>query len=123
MEDEAELVHRCHRGSHRPSRPGTLPRQAHGRNDRRGEEQPRSEEHTSELQSRLHLVCRLLLEKKNQHSIVTRRLNSCSTASTLLRTCLASVAAGGRSTCPSPAASKPPCQTPRHAQARVSIPM
>src|SRR2546422_4583259 len=26
---------------------------------------PRSEEHTSELQSRLHLVCRLLLEKKN----------------------------------------------------------
>src|SRR5690554_7502517 len=37
-------------------------------NDRRehcpGEE--RSEEHTSELQSRPHLVCRLLLEKKNQ---------------------------------------------------------
>src|SRR5205809_4810209 len=29
----------------------------------------RSEEHTSELQSRLHLVCRLLLEKKNQHSL------------------------------------------------------
>src|SRR5690625_5658959 len=29
---------------------------------------PRSEEHTSELQSRGHLVCRLLLEKKkNQH--------------------------------------------------------
>src|SRR2546429_5180263 len=28
--------------------------------------QPRSEEHTSELQSRLHLVCRLLLEKKTQ---------------------------------------------------------
>src|SRR5687768_18442357 len=27
--------------------------------------QYRSEEHTSELQSRLHLVCRLLLEKKN----------------------------------------------------------
>src|SRR2546429_6020988 len=29
----------------------------------------RSEEHTSELQSRLHLVCRLLLEKKKQRSI------------------------------------------------------
>src|SRR6266436_4229463 len=29
------------------------------------ERQLRSEEHTSELQSRLHLVCRLLLEKKN----------------------------------------------------------
>src|SRR2546429_6244943 len=28
----------------------------------------RSEEHTSELQSRLHLVCRLLLEKKNARS-------------------------------------------------------
>src|SRR5687768_17787866 len=30
----------------------------------------RSEEHTSELQSRLHLVCRLLLEKKNQQEQV-----------------------------------------------------
>src|SRR6266436_6586841 len=30
--------------------------------DERLEECPRSEEHTSELQSRLHLVCRLLLE-------------------------------------------------------------
>src|SRR2546429_464732 len=27
---------------------------------------PRSEEHTSELQSRLHLVCRLLLEKNSR---------------------------------------------------------
>ena len=27
----------------------------------------RSEEHTSELQSRLHLVCRLLLEKKKKN--------------------------------------------------------
>src|SRR5256884_3535337 len=30
-------------------------------------ERLRSEEHTSELQSRLHLVCRLLLEKKNNN--------------------------------------------------------
>src|SRR3989449_3479968 len=30
-------------------------------------EEERSEEHTSELQSRLHLVCRLLLEKKKKH--------------------------------------------------------
>src|SRR2546422_2246764 len=29
----------------------------------------RSEEHTSELQSRLHLVCRLLLEKKKKTKI------------------------------------------------------
>src|SRR5690625_6977176 len=28
---------------------------------------PRSEEHTSELQSRGHIVCRLLLEKKKKH--------------------------------------------------------
>src|SRR2546422_4187062 len=33
-----------------------------------GETAPRSEEHTSELQSRLHLVCRLLLEKKKNRS-------------------------------------------------------
>src|SRR3989442_8753788 len=31
-------------------------------------EKPRSEEHTSELQSRPHLVCRLLLEKKKKTS-------------------------------------------------------
>src|SRR2546422_1922515 len=31
----------------------------------------RSEEHTSELQSRLHLVCRLLLEKKKKKTTVT----------------------------------------------------
>src|SRR2546422_6776519 len=32
----------------------------------------RSEEHTSELQSRLHLVCRLLLEKKKKKKGMTR---------------------------------------------------
>src|SRR3989304_7377679 len=42
----------------------------------------KSEEHTSELQSRLHLVCRLLLEKKNQkhvllaHIMMTLSLNN-----------------------------------------------
>src|SRR2546422_1749797 len=34
------------------------------RESARGARVARSEEHTSELQSRLHLVCRLLLEKK-----------------------------------------------------------
>src|SRR2546429_3079708 len=34
-----------------------------------GSLQPRSEEHTSELQSRLHLVCRLLLEKKKHYNL------------------------------------------------------
>src|SRR2546429_3577632 len=42
----------------------------------------RSEEHTSELQSRLHLVCRLLLEKKklDQHHYASTRYGACSTA-------------------------------------------
>src|SRR2546422_5110993 len=35
-------------------------------NLQKGAEDDRSEEHTSELQSRLHLVCRLLLEKKKK---------------------------------------------------------
>src|SRR5690625_6102988 len=40
----------------------------------------RSEEHTSELQSRGHLVCRLLLEKKNERKTLT------STNPTLIQT-------------------------------------
>src|SRR5205809_4265476 len=57
----------------------------------RGRLLPRSEEHTSELQSRLHLVCRLLLEKKkkkkkeskkmtkkrDQNKIETERIDHC----------------------------------------------
>src|SRR2546429_5167546 len=35
-------------------------------------ERRRSEEHTSELQSRLHLVCRLLLEKKKTNMTVDK---------------------------------------------------
>src|SRR5437762_8165368 len=34
---------------------------------RAARQQERSEEHTSELQSPMYLVCRLLLEKKNKH--------------------------------------------------------
>src|SRR2546429_3942660 len=37
----------------------------------------RSEEHTSELQSRLHLVCRLLLEKKKKYSPALDALSVC----------------------------------------------
>src|SRR2546422_8142260 len=36
----------------------------------------RSEEHTSELQSRLHLVCRLLLEKKKENPYPDSRIES-----------------------------------------------
>src|SRR5436305_3481123 len=39
----------------------------------RNERMQRSEEHTSELQSRPHLVCRLLLEKKKINSIAADR--------------------------------------------------
>src|SRR5690554_7738481 len=43
---------------------GLAPPAAARRGDPRGHRVLRSEEHTSELQSRPHLVCRLLLEKK-----------------------------------------------------------
>src|SRR2546429_3455137 len=48
------------------------PRAAPRSGSRRGAPRPRSEEHTSELQSRLHLVCRLLLEKKKIIIGITR---------------------------------------------------
>src|SRR2546422_6783974 len=38
--------------------------------------QARSEEHTSELQSRLHLVCRLLLEKKKNNKNETNYMTN-----------------------------------------------
>src|SRR3712207_7262161 len=41
-----------------------------GRDHRVVLERLRSEEHTSELQSRQYLVCRLLLEKKKNNSII-----------------------------------------------------
>src|SRR5687768_17867617 len=48
-----------HRRAHRPARGRRLALSL-----RDGAEGGRSEEHTTELQSRLHLECRLLLEKK-----------------------------------------------------------
>src|SRR3712207_8243309 len=61
--------------------PLKLPHQQHARDEEEGAEESRggdgargeadrSEEHTSELQSRQYLVCRLLLEKKNKHERV-----------------------------------------------------
>src|SRR5436309_6302201 len=41
----------------------------------RGDAEVRSEEHTSELQSRENLVCRLLLEKRNRSGSFMRTLN------------------------------------------------
>src|SRR3712207_7294481 len=49
----------CGVGEHLPPLLGVRPVEAH-------DDRPRSEEHTSELQSRQYLVCRLLLEKKKR---------------------------------------------------------
>src|ERR1035441_10892969 len=45
----------------------------------------RSEEHTSELQSLRHLVCRLLLEKKKKHTSSHGQAYHCTQVSTLDR--------------------------------------
>src|SRR3712207_8755548 len=51
---------------------GRAPARSRGsRRSPRGPSTPRSEEHTSELQSRQYLVCRLLLEKKNKIALIT----------------------------------------------------
>src|SRR2546426_6524353 len=47
-------------------------------NGERVDSRPRSEEHTSELQSPCNLVCRLLLEKKNNTTTSNRSLTSSS---------------------------------------------
>src|SRR5690349_23180389 len=66
------LFRSCARSHRRPWRPGrvapTPARRRPGgpRTAPRRRRQPRSEEHTSELQSRRDLVCRLLLEKKKK---------------------------------------------------------
>src|SRR3989442_10443057 len=64
-------------GQHQVREEGTLPRvellralvEHHGADYvRRSSTRGRSEEHTSELQSRPHIVCRLLLEKKKHNT-------------------------------------------------------
>src|SRR2546430_12079543 len=68
----ARLLRRCRaradpRQLHVPRPPGVL-RGDPAERDRR----PRSEEHTSELQSQSNLVCRLLLEKKKNDIVKTK---------------------------------------------------
>src|SRR2546429_6949825 len=55
----------------------------HQHGDDRGplQHEGRSEEHTSELQSRLHLVCRLLLEKKKDTKLIRTHKHLLSSAS------------------------------------------
>src|SRR2546422_7492214 len=50
--------------------------------------EPRSEEHTSELQSRLHLVCRLLLEKKKKKINKMKRAVTYGTKQLITHPCL-----------------------------------
>src|SRR2546429_2407084 len=45
----------------------------------------RSEEHTSELQSRLHLVCRLLLEKKKKKTLGSKSTHGTSRTDSVMR--------------------------------------
>src|SRR5205807_9412045 len=54
-----------------PSACGCRPSPAGARSPRRCPTGPRSEEHTSELQSPCNLVCRLLLEKKKKKKTIT----------------------------------------------------
>src|SRR5205823_14293425 len=54
------------RGAAVAGQPAVGPQRRRGGVQRRAPAQPRSEEHTSELQSLAYLVCRLLLEKKNK---------------------------------------------------------
>src|SRR5687768_18003436 len=62
------LPHRKSAGSIRMARSAVSLLRAPAQHDRILDR--RSEEHTSELQSRLHLVCRLLLEKKKTKWII-----------------------------------------------------
>src|SRR2546422_4600976 len=60
------LIISCARKIPGLSPPGVKTIGRRSKNRGRRERSSRSEEHTSELQSRLHLVCRLLLEKKKK---------------------------------------------------------
>src|SRR3712207_6934055 len=63
------------RGERHVGEPAGLRRRPEERRvQRQPAEEERSEEHTSELQSRQYLVCRLLLEKKkNKHRVIITR--------------------------------------------------
>src|SRR3712207_7819750 len=60
---------RCARTRRSRGRAATSPARCHGAAAARSA--ARSEEHTSELQSRQYLVCRLLLEKKKKQNMIT----------------------------------------------------
>src|SRR5439155_12478398 len=63
---EPELLVARNRAAPPVRAPGPIRRARAAQNGEARPDRPRSEEHTSELQSRGHLVCRLLLEKKKK---------------------------------------------------------
>src|SRR2546422_5001817 len=63
-------------GRARPAPPPSRPRWVSPTRHRYRAHTGRSEEHTSELQSRLHLVCRLLLEKKKKKQKMKYSINT-----------------------------------------------
>src|SRR5438309_3417655 len=69
----------CDQGAHRWQ---VLARRRHRQSRRREIARVRSEEHTSELQSQFHLVCRLLLEKKKNHKNPVQQTHSITAATT-----------------------------------------
>src|SRR5260370_25340006 len=76
---EEPVLDRCqrHRAHHQTLLGHHLDRAGFGDGPGAVDTDPRSEEHTSELQSHLNLVCRLLLEKKKKQTtlrIVTRSI-------------------------------------------------
>src|SRR5262245_62363099 len=74
-----ESIHIRHRGLHDDLRPRAASRRATSASKARRAERSReyrSEEHTSELQSLRHLVCRLLLEKKKNTATQTEKHNN-----------------------------------------------
>src|SRR5438874_3756953 len=72
------------RSEARARRPAPAARRAHrtGPGGARFQRRRRSEEHTSELQSRRDLVCRLLLEKKKKCYFILTNLSSIRNSST-----------------------------------------
>src|SRR5437762_7209562 len=78
------VPHLAQRREENPSRISGARNSRHRGGSQRPHLRCRSEEHTSELQSPMYLVCRLLLEKKKIHK--TSIVRDSSTAPVLLRT-------------------------------------
>src|SRR5438309_8654442 len=68
LHDALPILHRHHEEEHRRENDGDAADPGEHATAEHLLEVERSEEHTSELQSQFHLVCRLLLEKKKKYN-------------------------------------------------------